>query len=271
MPFSSASSNSKSISADGLSIYNFMPASPSSSVFSQSHTKGGAGDTKYRGTVRDRDRDEHDYSVAGGVDEWGFVRKNVQALFDGDQLRTPVEDMNKYVYNHIRRCVERKRPDSLLADVNDILAAGMLSLDPTLQHYPDMRLVPRLVELWQFVLTQILPYFEAVFLPLQQEFRGVGAVMEPRQAREFWSDVLEKEGCSVGATIIATAEDGDGGGRGVGSGGTIGGGGGGGGWAAALGGPDPARILDTRRMALISFRDNVVLPLYKKLQGMLDG
>ncbi|KAI5791628.1 HbrB-like protein, partial [Peziza echinospora] len=97
-----------------------------------------------------------------GVDDWGFVRRNVGALFEGELLRTPVEDMNKYVTNHIRRCYERKRPDVLIQDVYDILDAGMLSLDPMLLTYPDDKIVPRLVEIWQFVFSQILPYFEAV-------------------------------------------------------------------------------------------------------------
>ena len=147
------------------------------------------------------------------------------ALFEGELLKTPVEVMNKYVVSHIRRCYDRKKPEALIADVNDILDGGMLSLDSTLLHYPDEKLVPRLIEIWQFVFSQILPYFEAVFLPLQQEFKGVGQVMNSREARDFWIEIVEKEGAG------------------------------------------DARCLDTRRMALVSFRDNVVLPLHGKLRG----
>ncbi|KAF8476886.1 HbrB-like-domain-containing protein [Kalaharituber pfeilii] len=216
---SSASSNSKPISADGSSIYTFIPSSPSSSVFAQTHSKSSStGDTKYGSAGKD-----HDF-MAQSVDDWGFVRRNVGALFEGEQLRTPVEDMNKYIVNHIRRCYERKKPEALINDVNDILDGGMLSLDPTLLHYPDDKLVPRLVEIWHQVFVEILPYFEAVFLPLQQEFKGVGQVMNSREARDFWIEIVEKEG-----------------------------------------GGD-TRVLDTRRMALVSFRDNVILPLHGRLR-----
>lgn len=84
---SSASSNSKAISADGGSIYSFGPASPSTSVF--------AGSSK---TKRDEKGDKAEKGdPEGGVDDWGFVRRAVEVLFEHEMLRTPVEDMNKFV------------------------------------------------------------------------------------------------------------------------------------------------------------------------------
>lgn len=140
------------------------------------------------------------------------------ALFDGDPLRTPVEDMNKYVAAHIRRCKSQHIPlKMLLADVADILDGGMMSLDPGLAGVADDRvLVGRLVEIWGFVWRGILPYWEAVMLPLKSEGR------RPQD----WGD-----------------------------------GGGGSGEEKDL-----AHMMDTRRMALVSFRDNVVLPLFSRLR-----
>src|SRR5205085_655557 len=82
---------------------------------------------------------------------------------------------------------------------------------------PDEKLIPRLVEIWGFTFGTVLPYFEAVFLPLQQEFRGTGAVMSLREAREAWGETEER--------------------------------------------------LDIRRMCLISFRDNIILPLHSRLRS----
>ena len=141
-------------------------------------------------------------------------------LFDGDALRTPVEDMNKYVAAHIRRCKSQHVPlKVLLADVTDILDGGMMSLDPGLAGIADDRiLVGRLVEIWGFVWRGVLPYWEAVMLPLKSESRRP----------QGW---------------------GDGGGGGLGE------------------EKDLARVMDTRRLALVSFRDNVVLPLFGRLRG----
>ncbi|RPB25747.1 HbrB-like protein, partial [Terfezia boudieri ATCC MYA-4762] len=100
----------------------------------------------------------------GTAEDWNFVRRAMGALFDGDPLRTPVEDMNKYVAAHIRRCKSQHIPlKMLLADVADILDGGMMSLDPGLAGVADDRvLVGRLVEIWGFVWRGILPYWEAV-------------------------------------------------------------------------------------------------------------
>lgn len=56
----------------------------------------------------------------------------------------------------------------------------------------EVKLVPRLVEIWNFVFSTILPYFEAVFLPLQQEFKGVGTVLSAREARDAWGIVDQR-------------------------------------------------------------------------------
>lgn len=48
-------------------------------------------ETKYGSLGKD-----HDY-LTNAIDDWGFVRRNVLALFEGEALRTPVEEMNRYV------------------------------------------------------------------------------------------------------------------------------------------------------------------------------
>ena len=90
-------------------------------------------------------------------------------------------------------------------------------LDNALSKLTDVRLIPRLVELWNFVFSTVLPYFEAVFLPLQQEFKGNGTILSLREAREVWGT--------------------------------------------------PDQRLDLRRMALIAYRDSIILPLYTRLHS----
>lgn len=50
-----------------------------------------------------------------------------------------------------------------------------------------------LVDSWTLFLTKILPYLEAVFLPLQVEFEGHGKILSPQAAREYWGDLLEED------------------------------------------------------------------------------
>lgn len=65
-------------------------------------------------------------------------------------------------------------------------------LDPMLLKVSDERSIPRLVEIWSLLFGNVLPYFEAVFLPLQQEFKGVGTIMTSKESRDFFG-VVEGE------------------------------------------------------------------------------
>lgn len=111
----------------------------------------------------------------------------------------------------------------LLEDVRELLDTGMATIDPSLLDYPDNRLIPRIVEIWSLLFGHTLPYLEAVLLPLQMEFRGVGPIMSSRESREFF-----------GITPLSGGQ------------------------------------LDVRRLVMVSFRDNVVLPLYGRLSVLFS-
>lgn len=68
----------------------------------------------------------------------------------------------------------------ILEDVRDLLDSGMRLLDPGLLDpgLNDERSIPRLVEVWSALFGNVLPYFEAVFLPLQRELREEGELVE---------------------------------------------------------------------------------------------
>ena len=119
-------------------------------------------------------------------DAWDFLKAKMLIIFEGEELRMPVEDLNRLVSVHIQRCVQKRAPSIITEDLSDLLRTGLLSLDQTLRGIPDDRLVPHLVEMWLFVFGFILPYMQAVFLPLDLEFKGHGTVMNTREAAEFW-------------------------------------------------------------------------------------
>ncbi|KAL8801567.1 MAG: hypothetical protein Q9182_004353 [Xanthomendoza sp. 2 TL-2023] len=120
-------------------------------------------------------------------DAWDFLRAKMLIIFtEGGELRMPVEDLNKLVLVNIQRCVAKKTPNIIIEDLRDLLQAGFASLEQSLRVVPEHRIVPRLVDIWLVVFGTILPYVQAVFLPLDLEFKGHGSLMNPSQAAEFW-------------------------------------------------------------------------------------
>ena len=119
-------------------------------------------------------------------DAWDVLTAHLRVVFDGDELRIPVEDLNGLVTAHIQRCIVARSAPTIIEDLRDLLQKGFTSLNQTLQNIPDHRLVPHLVEIWLFVFGKLLPYMQAVFLPLDLEFKGHGPLMTAQQATEFW-------------------------------------------------------------------------------------
>ncbi|KAI4185885.1 MAG: hypothetical protein L6R41_003857 [Letrouitia leprolyta] len=158
-------------------------------------------------------------------DAWDFLRAKILIIFKDEELRMPVEDLNKLVLVNIQRCIAKRIPSIIIEDLRDLLQNGFVSLDQTLSLVPDHRLVPRLVDMWLLVFGKILPYVQAVFLPLDLEFKGHGSLMSPREAAEFWG---------------ANPDDTDG----------------------AFGSE-----FDVRRIVLLSYRDNVILPRHDTLKA----
>lgn len=119
-------------------------------------------------------------------DAWDFLKAKLLVVFDGDELHIPVEDLNGLVIAHIQRCIVKQSAPTILEDLREFLQTGFTSLDQTLRNVPDHRLVPHLVDMWLLVFGKLLPYMQAVFLPLDLEFKGHGSLMTPQEAADFW-------------------------------------------------------------------------------------
>jgi hypothetical protein len=175
----------------------------------------------------------------GPDDAWPLLKARLLNLFSGEDLRTPIEDFNMLVNVHVRRCIQRRSPIVLLEDLRELLQTGFTSLSQTLKGVPDDRLVPKLVEMWLGVYGSVLPFLQAVFLPLDLEFKGRGVVMTVREAQEFWGAMPEslksdERPSSAGGTTRM---------------------------------PSLGEELDVRRITLISFRDTVILPRHESLMA----
>nr|POE46945.1 target of rapamycin complex 2 subunit bit61 [Quercus suber] len=178
----------------------------------------------------------------GPDDAWPLLKARLLNLFSGEDLRTPIEDFNALVTVHMRRCIQRKSAIVLVEDVRDLLQTGFTSLRQTLRGVPDDRLMTKLVEIWIGVYGSILPFLEAVFLPLDLEFKGRGVIMSVREAQEFWGAMPEslksdERPSSAGGTVRL---------------------------------PTLGEELDVRRLTLISFRDIVILPRHESLMAVFS-
>lgn len=67
--------------------------------------------------------------------------------------------------------------------------------------------MPHLVEMWLFTFTSILPYMQAVFLPLDLEFAGLGPFLTPAQAVEFWGIPASTAHLEVRRIVLLTYRD----------------------------------------------------------------
>ncbi len=175
-------------------------------------------------------------------DAWDFLKAKILVIFEGEDVRIAVEDLNRLVTIHVQRCVQRHLPNVIIEDLDDLFQTGFLSLNHTLRGIPDERLVPYLVKMWISVFGKILPYMQAVFLPLDLEFKGRGSVLtSPQAAAEFWGVLPNSD--HGGALSSSPPTDGEGG-------------------VTAAGDE-----LEVRRTLLISFRDTVILPRYNVLKA----
>lgn len=183
-------------------------------------------------------------------DAWPFLKAKLLIIFEGEDLRLPIEDFNRLVsYDpfvlspfrpqtlltyprlHLQRCIQRRAPTLIVEDLRDLLNTGFSSLDQTLRRTPDDRLIPHLVEMWLFTFTSILPYMQAVFLPLDLEFSGHGPLMSPETARDFWGALPSS---TSGSNIPAS------------------------------------QALEVRRIVLVAYRDTVILPRFDTLKTIFS-
>lgn len=268
LPLSSASSNSKPTDPSApSSLYNFnVPASPGPGSSSFAKTK-----KEKKLAERAENRLDHEptfnlqgeWSAAANLpplpqhftlhdpvdaaklglqhhlsldDVWPYLKAKLLVIFEGEDLRVPVEDFNRVVQMHIQWCIHKRAPGAMLDDVREMLETGFSSLDRTLRLTPEDHFVPTLVELWLFTFTSILPYMQSIFLPLELEASGCGAILAPEQARDFWSGVVTSPLPAEKPARAALA----------------------------------ASMLDIRRLVLTAYRDVVILPCYELLKSIFS-
>lgn len=187
-------------------------------------------------------------------DTWQMICIRVLPLFNGEPLRTSIEELNEMVTLHIRKTLERSQThaiESLTLDLLSLTSTGTLTLNSKLQGLDDQRLLLRLVEVWTFFLGQVLPYCEGCFLPLRTDpaLRNLVATSGSYGAANGTAGIATSSSSaglfSAGSNLTQSG-------------------------AALLlsGAPSTGmdlQLIDVRKVLMVVFRDQVLMPIYERL------
>ncbi|KAL6308180.1 HbrB-like-domain-containing protein [Sparassis latifolia] len=176
-------------------------------------------------------------SGSSGENPWASLHVHILPLFNGEPLRVPLEDLNQLVKRHVQIVVSASPSKALTTlehDTSELLASGMVTLNAKLSGIEDEKLVARIVELWGFFWDQILPYVEGALLPLQTDPLLLSLYRMPK-AHKANSPVTSQNGKgSISSLMLQSTPQ-----------------------------------IDVRTVALQSFRDRIILPLFPRLYARL--
>ncbi|TBU22984.1 HbrB-like-domain-containing protein [Dichomitus squalens] len=178
-------------------------------------------------------------ATLSGESPWASLHVLILPLFNREQLRVQIEDLNQLVKRHISTVVSMapgKAVATLEHDTFDLIATGMVTLNSKLSGVEDDKLVPRVVELWTFFWTQVLPYLEGALLPLQIDPILSSLYRQPKSLRPSSPTTSTQNGKASTSNLLFQSS------------------------------PSP---IDVRALALVSFRDRIILPLFPRLYARL--
>ncbi|KAH8925211.1 hypothetical protein BT69DRAFT_1279886 [Atractiella rhizophila] len=177
---------------------------------------------------------------------WVEVGRGVGPLFKDGGLKGNVEDLNEQVSQHIRRLMSAT-PTRTLPQVLSLLSADVFNLlsqncakilQPKLV-FPDTpegneRLLQRLTEVWSFYWGSVLPYVEGVFLPCRTDERIQRALSRLVQQSQ---SVTNPAAAQTAAVELEKAN---------------------------------AAMVDARKLALMAFRDQIIVPMIQRLTNLFS-
>ncbi|CDS01660.1 uncharacterized protein SPSC_01262 [Sporisorium scitamineum] len=183
-------------------------------------------------------------------DTWQMICIRVLPLFNGEALRTSIEELNEMVSLHVRKTLDRGQShaiESLTLDLMSLTSTGTLTLNSKLQNLEDTRLLLRLVEVWTFFLGQVLPYCEACFLPFHTDPTLRSLVSGSSSYAASASGAGNSNAGPFSTSTHFTQS----------------------GAAAILSGAANVNLdlqhIDVRKILLVVFRDQVLMPIYERL------
>jgi len=107
-------------------------------------------------------------------DLWPLIQAKTMTLFLGEGLTSPIEDMNILVARHLQYCKREDTVDMMIVGIHQLLDTGMRSLD--ISSPSDEKMIDRLVQVWIFFYSAILPYLQGIFLPIDIDIRKLAII-----------------------------------------------------------------------------------------------
>ncbi|KAK7035281.1 hypothetical protein VNI00_012048 [Paramarasmius palmivorus] len=172
-------------------------------------------------------------------DPWGALTIALLPLFNGEALRTPIEELNQLVGRHIAAVVSSspsKTVVTLESSTMELLTSGMVTLNTKLNGVDDDKLVNRVVDRWSFFWDQVLTYVEGVLLPLQNDPLISSLYRTPKRPSSPRRQATKGSISSLNSAVAISSHH-----------------------------------IDVRTLALRSFRDRIILPLFQRLYGRLSA
>ncbi|ESK92987.1 hypothetical protein Moror_8990 [Moniliophthora roreri MCA 2997] len=173
------------------------------------------------------------------TDPWGALTISILPLFNGEALRTPIEELNQLVKRHISTVISTSPSKAVVTLENatiELLTSGMVTLNTKLNGVEDDKLVNRVVDRWSFFWDQVLTYVEGVLLPLQNEPLLSSLYRTPKRPSSPRRTGTKGSISSLNSAVAISPHH-----------------------------------IDVRTLALRSFRDRIILPLFQRLYARLTA
>ena len=165
------------------------------------------------------------------------------------------EDLNTLVKRHIQSIVSNSPPKAIAtleAETSELIGSGMDTLNGKLAGIEDDKLIGRVVELWGFFWDQVLPYVEGVSIlwPIfEKPISYTSQVLLPLQTDSILSSLYRTP--KTHRTSSPTRQNGKGSMS----------------MPSYMSSSTPQ--IDVRTVALRSFRDKIILPIFPRLNSQL--
>ncbi|EPY51348.1 TORC2 subunit Bit61 [Schizosaccharomyces cryophilus OY26] len=126
-------------------------------------------------------------------DTWSVLESEVFTLYNLEKLHYTVEDLNGILVLHLQSCVRERTMDLFTSHLDSLFPKATSKLSESLSPIPEEVFLSKLLEIWLFFLSSILPYIEGIFLPIKTKLFDIQEkALLPYEINEFCSTNREK-------------------------------------------------------------------------------
>ncbi|EPX73702.1 TORC2 subunit Bit61 [Schizosaccharomyces octosporus yFS286] len=126
-------------------------------------------------------------------DTWSILESEVCTLYNWESLHYTIEDLNGILVLHLQSCVRERTMDLFTSHLDSLFPKATNKLSESLFPIPEEYFLSKLLEIWLFFLSSILPYIEGIFLPIKTKlFDSQEKALLPYEINEYCHTNREK-------------------------------------------------------------------------------